>query len=224
MSAQSISLQAGDGHRLSAYEAQPDKSPRGGIVLLQEIFGITGYIRRVCDSFAHRGYHVVAPALFDRIRPGIVLTYSKEDAVAGRDLRSRIPWEKTFADLEAAKAHLKGVSRIATLGYCWGGTVSWRAAGHIDGVAAAVCYYGTQIAPYTSEQPRCPVLMHFGETDHIATLEHAGALRAAQGARVEIQVYPAGHSFGCDETPNYHAASAELALHRTLDFLAVHIG
>ena len=135
MSAQSISLKTSDGHSLGAYEARPDKSPRGGIVLLQEIFGITAYIRRVCEGYARHGYHVVAPALFDRIRPGIELTYSKEDAVTGRDLRSKIPWEKTFADLEAAKAHLKGSGKIATLGYCWGGTISWRAAGHMDGIA-----------------------------------------------------------------------------------------
>ena len=99
MSAQSISLKTSDGHSVTAYEARPAKSPRGGIVLLQEIFGITGYIRRVCESYAGQGYHVVAPALFDRIRPGIELNYSKEDAVTGRDLRSKIPWEKTFADL-----------------------------------------------------------------------------------------------------------------------------
>lgn len=224
MSAQSISLQTSDGHTLSAYEARPDKSPRGGIVLLQEIFGITGYIRSVCDGYAREGYHVVAPALFDRLRAGIVLGYSKDDAVKGRELRAQIPWEKTFADVEAVKARVAGAGKIATLGYCWGGTISWRAAGHVDGIAAAVCYYGTQIAPYTSEQPHCPVLMHFGDKDHIATLEHAGALRAAQGAQVEIQVYPAGHGFSCDETPNYHAASAALALRRTLDFLAAHIG
>ena len=132
--------------------------------------------------------------------------------------------EKTFADLEAAKARLKDSGRIATLGFCWGGTISFRAAGHVEGIAGAVCYYGTQIAPYTAEQPRCPVLMHFGDKDHIATLEHAGALRAAQGALVEIQVYPAGHSFSCDETPNYHAASADLALRRSLEFLATHVG
>ena len=224
MSSQSISLKASDGHSLAAYEARPDKSPRGGIVLLQEIFGVTGYIRRVCEGYAGHGYHVVAPALFDRIRPGIELTYSKEDAVTGRELRSKIPWEQTFADLEAAKARLKSVGKVATLGYCWGGTISWRAAGHVEGIAGAVCYYGTQIAPYTEEQPRCPVLMHFGDKDHIATLEHAGALRAAQGARVEIQVYPAGHSFSCDETPNYHAPSAKLALRRSLEFLAAQVG
>ena len=111
MSAQSISLKTSDGHSLAAYEARPDKSPRGGIVLLQEIFGVTGYIRRVCEGYAGHGYHVVAPALFDRIRPGIELTYSKEDAVTGRELRSKIPWEQTFADLEAAKARLKSVGQ-----------------------------------------------------------------------------------------------------------------
>src|SRR5262249_23916133 len=113
MSVQSISLKTSDGHNLSAYEVRPGKSPRGGIILLQESFGITGYIRRVCEGYAGHGYHVVAPALFDRIRPGIELTYSIEDAVIGRDLRSKIPWEKTFLDLEAAKTRLKGSGRIA---------------------------------------------------------------------------------------------------------------
>lgn len=224
MIAQSISLATSDRHNLSAYEARPDQSPRGGIVLLQEIFGITGYIRRVCDTYADLGYHVIAPALFDRVRPGIELTYSKADAVIGRELRAKIPWEKTFADVEAAKTRLATEGKIATLGYCWGGTVSWRAACHVEGVAGTICYYATQIAPYASERPRCPVLMHFGEKDHIATLEHAGALRGAQGADVEIQVYPAGHSFSCDETPSFHAASAALALRRTREFLATYVG
>ena len=224
MSAQSISLTASDGHSLSAYEARPEKSPRGGIVLLQEIFGITAYIRRMCDTYAGHGFHVVAAALFDRVRAGIELTYSGDDAVIGRGLRGKIPWEKTFADLEAAKKRVKEAGKVATLGYCWGGTVSWRAAGHIEGIAGAVCYYGTQIAPYTGEHPRCPVLMHFGDKDQIATLEHAGALRAAQGAQVEIQIYPAGHSFSCDEAPGYHAPSAQLALLRTLNFLTTHLG
>src|SRR4029078_246359 len=160
MSVQSISLKTSAGHGVSSYEARPDKSPRGGIVLLQEIFGIAGYIRRVCEGYAKHGYHVVAPALFDRVRPGIALTYSEEGVHTGRELRGKIPWEKTFADLEAAKARLKGAGKVATLGYCWGGRLSWRAPSHIGGIAGAVCYYGTQIPPYTSEQPRCPVLMH----------------------------------------------------------------
>jgi carboxymethylenebutenolidase len=224
MTGQVKSLLASDGHTLSAYVVRPDKAPRGGLVLLQEIFGVTAHIRRVCDSYAAQGYHVVAPALFDRVRPGTELGYSQQDAITGRDLRSKIPWDQVYADVNAAKKLLNGSGKIATLGYCWGGTISWRSAAHVEGVAGAVCYYATQISPYTTERPICPVLMHFGESDPIATLEHAGLLRAAQGAQVEIQVYPASHGFNCDEIANYHPPSAALALRRTLDFLAAHVG
>lgn len=224
MTGEVVSLRAHDGHRLSAYEVRPDKPPRGGLVLLQEIFGVTRHIRHVCDGYAAQGYHVVAPALFDRIRPGIQLGFAKEDAAIGRDLRSRITWDQVFADVVAAMAPLNGSGKTAALGYCWGGTIAWRAAAHVDGIAAAVCYYGTQIGPYVAEKPRCPVLMHFGESDPIATLEHAGQLRAAQGAQVEVQVYPAGHQFNCEEVSGFHQPSAALALRRTLDFLATNIG
>jgi carboxymethylenebutenolidase len=219
-----VTLRAGDGHALSVYEARPEGTLRGGLVLLQEIFGVTAHIRRVCDGYSAAGYHVAAPALFDRIRPGIELGYSPIEAATGRELRSRIPWEQVFADVTAAIGHVRPAGRVATLGYCWGGTVAWRSAAQVAGVAAAVCYYGTQIGPYVAEQPCCPVLMHFGESDPIATLAHAGQLRAAQGARVEIQVYPAGHGFNCDEIAGFHQPSAALALRRSLEFLAAHVG
>lgn len=192
--------------------------------MLQEIFGITAHICGVCDGYAALGYHVVAPALFDRVRPNTELGYSKEDAAVGRDLRSEISWEQVFADVVAAQQQVDRSGKVATLGYCWGGTISWRSAGHIDRIAGAICYYGTQIAPHVAEKPRCPVLMHFGERDQIATLEHAGALRAAQGSQVEIQVYPANHGFNCDETENFHAPSATLALRRSLEFLGAYVG
>lgn len=219
-----MSLRANDEHVLSAYEAQPQYAPRGGIVLLQEIFGVTAHIRRVCDGYAAQGYHTVAPALFDRIGQGIELGYSKDDAAKGRELRGAIPWRHTHADVMAAQRHVSRSGKVATLGFCWGGTVSWRAAGLVEGVAAAVCYYPTQIGPHAEEKPRVPVLMHFGENDPIATLDDAGKLRAAQSAQVEIQIYPASHGFNCDEIPNFHPSSAALALRRTLDFLGTHIG
>jgi carboxymethylenebutenolidase len=224
MTGQTIALHAADGHKLAAYEARPAQAPRGGLVLLQEIFGVTAHIRRVCDDFAAHGYHVVAPALFDRVSPGIELGYSREDAARGRDLRGRISWEQVFDDVGAANGRLSGSGKVATLGYCWGGTISWRCATQIEGIAGSICYYATRTDPYTAEQPRCPVLMHFGEHDPIATLAHAGALRAAQGSQVEIQVYPAGHGFNCDEIPNFHPPSAAPALRRSLEFLAAHIG
>jgi carboxymethylenebutenolidase len=219
-----ISLRAKDGHELGVYEALPVGKPRGGLVLLQEIFGVTGHIRRICDDYAAQGYHTVAPALFDRVKRDTELGYSKDDAVIGRGLRGKIPWDQVFIDVAAAQQRVNASGKVATLGFCWGGTVSWRSATQLDGIAGAVCYYATQVAPYVAEKPRCPVLMHFGERDPIAPLEHARALRAVQGAQVEIQVYPAGHGFNCDETPNFDSASAALALRRSLDFLHAHIG
>ena len=219
-----ITLHTADAHELTAYEVRPIGAPRGGLVLLQEIFGVTAHIRRVCDGYAAAGYHVVAPALFDRVRSGTVLGYAPADAATGRELRARIPWEQVLADVAAAMAQARSAGRVAALGYCWGGTVAWRAATQLDGLAAAVCYYATQIASHVAERPRCPVLMHFGERDPIATLADAGALRSAQGADVEIQVYPAGHGFNCDEIAGFHRPSAELALRRSVDFLAAHVG
>jgi len=219
-----ISLRAQDGHEIDAYEAKPGGSPRGGIVLLQEIFGLTAHIMSVCDSYAENGFYVVAPALFDRIEKGLVLDYSKTDADRGRDLRSKIPWDQTRADVIAAIRHLSGAGKIATIGYCWGGTVSWRCAAQVDLLAAAVCYYPTQVAGFVEESPTCPVLMHFGESDPIATVDHARQLRAKHDQQVEIQLYPASHGFNCNEIANFHAPSAKLALRRTLDFLDAHLG
>jgi carboxymethylenebutenolidase len=224
MAGMTVSLRAPDGHALTAYEVRPPGAARGALVLLQEIFGVTAHIRRVCDGYAAQGYHVVAPALFDRIRTGIELGYSPEDAATGRDLRSRIGWTQVLADVVAAGERLAGSGGVAALGYCWGGTVAWRAAAQVEDLRAAISYYPTQIAPHITDRPCCPVLMHFGDRDPIATLAQAGELRAAHGAAVEIQVYPAGHGFSCEETAGFHPASAALALQRTLAFLADHLG
>jgi carboxymethylenebutenolidase len=223
MTGRMITLTAQDGHKSAAYESRPGEHTRGGLVLAQEIFGVTGHIRRVCDGYAAHGYHVVAPAFFDRIRSGIELGYSKEDAIIGRELRGKIGWDQVFADVMAACHHVSDAGRIAVLGYCWGGTIAWRAAGRIEGIAASVCYYPTLIGPYIAETPQCPVLMHFGEHDPLATIEQAGQLRAVHGSGVEIQIYSASHGFNCDEISNYHEASAALALRRTLDFLSMHL-
>ena len=166
--------------RLRGAAGQP---PRGGLVLLQEIFGVTAHIRRVCDGYAAHGYHIVAPALFDRIRPGIELGYSKDDAVIGRDLRGKIPWDQVFADRRCGK----GAGRRRRQG-----RDAWLLLGRHDVVAhrhAARRHRRRRVLlrhadrPYVAEQPRCPVLMHFGERDPIATLEHAGACARRRARR-----------------------------------------
>lgn len=219
-----IALTAEDGQKLAGYRAAPTGKPRGGLVVVQEIFGVNSHIKRVTDGFAADGYVALAPAIFDRVEPGFAIGYTPADIERGRAVRAKIPLESTVMDVRAAVKRLAAEGlRVGVVGYCFGGTLAWLAATRIDGVACAVGYYGGGIADTAAEQPRCPVLLHFGETDQSIPPEHHQRIRAAHPT-LPMHIYPAGHGFNCDERASYHEASAGLARTRTLDFLARHLG
>ena len=217
-----IELTATDGHRLRAYEATPPAEVRGGVVVVQEIFGVNDHIRRVADGFAADGYRVIAPALFDRVQPGIELGYTDADIAEGRRIRGQLTFEQALADVEAARKALGG-GNIGIVGYCWGGTVTWLAAARLQGFAAAASYYGGGIGQFAAEHPRCPTQCHFGEKDHAIPLTEVAAVRDANPG-VEVYTYPAGHGFNCDARGSFDAAAAKLARDRTLAFFRKHIG
>ena len=216
-----ISLQAADGHILSAYQAGPDGAMRS-LVVLQEILGVNQHMREVCDRFAAEGYRVVAPALFDRVRPGIELGYTPDDVAQGLVARAEIAESATLLDIEAAAASL-GASPRAIVGYCWGGTLAWWGATRSTGFSAAVGWYGGGIAATRSEAPHCPVQLHFGERDDGIPITDVDAIRAAQPG-IEVFTYSgAAHGFGCDARPSFNAEAAQLAQGGTLAFLARHL-
>lgn len=218
---ETVELKAADGHGFSAYRAGTKGASRA-LVVVQEIFGVNGHIRSVCDRFAAEGYAVIAPALFDRVRPGVELGYTPDDVARGRDLRAEVSDAAVLHDIEAAAAALGGLPR-GIVGYCWGGTVAWWGATRAAGFGAAVGWYGGGIAATRDETPRCPVQLHFGEKDGGIPLTDVDAIRAAQPG-VEVFVYPgAGHGFGCDERGSFDADAAALAQKRTLAFLAEHV-
>jgi len=221
---QTINLTAKDGHKFTGYEAKPSGKARGGLVMVQEIFGVNHHIKAVSDGYAADGFHVVAPAYFDRVGKDIQLGYSEADIQKGREIRGKITWDQILADTQAGIDALKGSGKLGIIGYCFGGSVAWLGATRFKDFAASVCYYGGQIAQFAEEKPNCPVLMHFGETDHAIPLADLGKIRAAQGAIVELQVYPAGHGFTCDERGSYHAPSSKLARERSVAFLKQHLG
>jgi carboxymethylenebutenolidase len=220
---QTTDLTASDGHRLQAYEARPQGKARGGIVVVQEIFGVNGHIRRVADGYANDGYRVIAPALFDRVRPGVELGYTDADIAEGRAIREQVGFEQALADVTAAFAALRETGNVGIVGYCWGGTVTWLAAARIVGFAAASSYYGGGIGKFAGEKPRCAARCHFGEKDHAIPLDEVDAVRKANPA-VEVFLYPAGHGFNCDERASYDAPSAALARTRTLELFREHVG
>jgi len=218
---ETVMLTAGDGHRFSAYLATPPGRPRAGLVVIQEIFGVNSHIRAVTDGFAKDGYLAIAPALFDRVRPGIELGYQPDGIAAGREMRGKVSWDDALKDIAAAARHAGGAGKIGCVGYCWGGSLAWLAATRLD-FAAAVGYYGGQIFDFRNEAPRCPVLLHFGERDHGIPMEKVEALRQAH-PDLPVHLYPAGHGFNCDQRADFDAASAERARMRTLEFFAANL-
>ena len=216
-------ITAADGHELSIYRAEPAGRARGGLVVVQEIFGVNGHIRAVCDDFAAEGYLAVAPALFDRVERAVELGYQSDDIARGRAIREKVSLVDAQADVEAAARELAGAGRIGVVGYCWGGTVAWVAATRSKSFAAAVSYYGGGVPELAGEQPNCPVQLHFGEQDHAIPLAGVERLQTAH-PQLPVYVYPAGHGFNCDQRASYHAESARLARERTLAFLREHIG
>jgi carboxymethylenebutenolidase len=222
-----VILEASDGHTLDAYQALPAGAARGGVVIVQEIFGLNHHIRSVVDQYAEAGYVALAPAIFDRARPGVELGYTPEGTQEGRALRTRIGWEAPLLDIAAAAREVSARTghAPAVIGYCWGGSLAWLAAACGLEVACAVAYYGGQIAQLireSPERPRVPVLLHFGERDALIPASDVEAIRRAHPA-AEVFVYPAGHGFNCTERADHSPASAAEALERTLAFLQRHL-
>jgi carboxymethylenebutenolidase len=220
---ETITLTAEDGHKFAAYRVAPKGNPRGGLVVIQEIFGVNSHIKRVADGFAADGYVALAPAIFDRVERDFAIGYKPEDIERGRGVRGKLPIEDAVKDVRAAvKALAAERLKVGVVGYCFGGTLAWLAATRIDGVGCAVGYYGGGIADTAAEKPRCPVLLHWGETDQSIPPEHHARVRAAH-PDLPMHVYPAGHGFNCDERASYHEPSAKLARQRTLEFFAKHL-
>lgn len=225
---QLVTLTAADGFSFPAYVAQPDGPARGGLVLLQEIFGVNAHIRAVADAYAADGYRVVAPSTFHRVRAGVELAYTPPDIAAGMELKAAVealPAPGVQHDIQAAVRDAAQAGRVAVMGYCWGGLLSWRAASLLDGLSAAVCYYGGGMttAAEIARQPRVPVLAHFAETDRWIPLDGVQALRQAHPA-LAVHLYPAHHGFNCDHREAWNAEAARLARERTLAFLAQQLG
>ena len=218
-----IKLTASDGHTFDAYRSDPAGTPKGGIVVIQEIFGVNIHIREVADSYAADGYLAIAPAIFDRQKTGVELGYEGDDVSAGRDLKDSASYEDAVKDLEATVAELKIAGKIGSVGYCWGGTLSYLCGARIDGVVASVVYYGGQIIPFKDEIINGASLMHFGERDGGIPLDDVEAIKTAH-PESDVNVYPADHGFNCDHRGSYDEVSCKLARERTDAFFAKHVG
>ncbi len=221
--ATTLSLTAADGHGFSAYLAQPDGMTKGGLVVIQEIFGVNSHIRGVADDYAAQGYLAIAPALFDRIGPSIELGYEQDDITIGLGHKNAVGNDAPMQDIAAALDAVKSAGKVGIVGYCWGGALTWLAACKVDGLSCASSYYGGGIGDMASLTPKCPVIFHFGEQDHAIPMTEVDQVRTAQ-PDCPVHVYPAGHGFNCEQRGSYHKESREIAHERTLGLLTRTVG
>ncbi|HEU0065694.1 MAG TPA: dienelactone hydrolase family protein [Sphingomonas sp.] len=206
-----------DRGEIGVYHAHPVGTRRGGLVLVQEIFGVTDHIREQADSYAAQGYEVLAPALFDREHPGFEADYSGSGLERGIELARKLhPFEQSLSDVQTCVDALAPDGPVFVVGYCYGGSVAWFAATRMHNVAAASGYYGGQIPAAADEAPKVPVILHFGRFDHGIPMERVDAVIARDWPLATVHVYDAGHGFNSDRRKDYHAPSADLARERTL--------
>jgi carboxymethylenebutenolidase len=223
-----IDLKAADGISFPAYVAQPQGKARGAVVVLQEIFGVNSHIRQVADGYAADGYLAIAPATFHRVKQGVDLGYTADDITAGAALKAQVealPAPGVLQDVQAAINYAAQAGKVGIVGYCWGGLLTWRAACLLEGLSAAVPYYGggSTLPAEIARKPRVPVMAHFGDQDQHITMDTVRAFEKAH-PEVEVHVYAANHGFNCDQRGSYNAGAAATARERTLDHFRRHLG
>ena len=211
-----IRMRMSDGAEIGVYHVEPKGERRGGLVLIQEIFGVTEHIREQCDLFADEGYEVLAPALYDREVPGFEASYSEEDVQRAIQVARQLhDFEVSLKDAQTCIDALKAKGPVFMTGYCYGGSVTWAMAARSGDLAAASGYYGGMIPTMANLEPKCPTILHFGAHDH--GIPMGGVQRVAElHPEVAVHVYDAGHGFQSDRRTDYHEPSAKLARERTL--------
>ena len=212
-----LELKSADNNNFSAYISQPLEKPIAGLVILQEIFGVNTHIKEVTDLYASKGYLTIAPALFDRIESNIELEYDEEGVNKGRKLKELCD-KDALKDIDAAISVVSSAGNVGIIGYCWGGSLSWRMACQSNNLSASVCYYGGDIPRLKTLEPKCSVLTHFGESDQGIPIDSVEVFKSIN-PEVLTYTYPADHGFNCDHRKQYNEVSAKVALDRTLKFL-----
>ena len=212
---------AKDGHIVDLYVAKPKSEAVATVIVLQEIFGITDHIKDVCKQYAAHGYLAIAPALFDRIKKNIVLDYSS--FAEGRDYKMQLQDEQVLLDIAAAAATAENDLKVAVIGFCFGGALSYLASTRLN-LDCAISYYGGGIAEkYINQNPLCPIMYHFGALDPIIPSTDVAAIQSNHPEGVFHIYEDAGHGFNCSDRRDYHSESAKIAFARSLEFLKMHV-
>lgn len=216
---ETVVLRSGhDGAAVPAFAVRARGQAAGGVVVIQEIFGVTRHVKEISAFFADAGYDVLAPALFERVAPGLDAEPDAEGIAKGRAAFMATSWPQVVSDVQAAIDAL--VKPCFVTGFCWGGAATWAAAAHCEGMRAASGFYGRLITDLLDQPPKAPIMLHYGARDASIPLDDVERVRAAAPADTPIHLYDAGHGFCRRGSADFNAAACDLALQRTLDWFA----
>ena len=206
-----------DNHKFQAYLSQPNQKVKGGIVIIQEIFGVNDHIKEVCDLYSSHGYLTIAPCLFDRENKNIELDYDQEGIMEGRRLKELLN-ELSINEIESSISFVESAGKVGVIGYCWGGSLSWKAACKFNNLSSSIIYYGGDVPKLKNLTPKCPTMCHFGELDQSIPIEEVKKFKKLN-QNVNVFTYPADHGFNCNHRNQYNKKCSDIALERSLGFL-----
>lgn len=214
-----IQMKSRDGFEFDAWHAKPTGPRKGGVIVIQEIFGLSDHVKEMTERFGAAGYEAIAPSMYDRAEPGFIV--QAQDVAAGmargRELAMGNGPDNAMNDVGGVLDVLSKSGKVCVTGYCYGGSMSWLAAALIDGLAAASCYYGGNIPQMIGMKPKCPTICHFGAKDaHIPLVGAVDKIEAAH-PDIPVYIYDAGHGFSRRNSSDYDAAADQLAFERTLE-------
>jgi carboxymethylenebutenolidase len=216
---ETVKIAGADGFEFSAYY-EPAFTPRkGGVIVLQEIFGIDQNIRDDVTSWAKAGYDAIAPALFDRREHDFHAPHDPVGVQAGLAHALATPLEQAISDIAACLEFLEHHhdQKVCVVGYCYGGSLAWLSACHLAGFAAAASYYGSLVKANAALEPRCPVIIHLGRDDPGIPADEVEQEVHRHHPDLPVCIYDgAGHGFANAGTDRHNAEAAELARHRTM--------
>ena len=213
-----ITSTAADGFAFDAYHAAPTGERKGGVIVVQEIFGIDEHVRRDVDRWASLGFEATAPVLYDRREPGFVAGHDPDGMKAGIAHAMSTPLDQALADIAAVRDSLSPAGKVFIVGYCYGGSLAWLSAGKLEGLSGSSSYYGSMVQANATLKPKCPTIVHLGRLD--AMIPADDVKTAVQAANPDVPVYiyeDAGHGFNNEDPARHDNASAELARKRTLE-------
>ena len=224
---QEIIIRSADDVDIPVYVFEPKGAVKGALILLQEIFGVNQHIKEVAQNYSDAGYIVYAPDIFHRIKKNIELEYGEKDIQEGLAIKEKVGWDIPVMDIVSCAANLKTKHKVAVLGYCFGGSLSWRANQKSHIFDACVSFYGSSVSEFTDIEPKSPVMLHFGNLDKSIPKENISKIESfCKNSDKEINIFSyenADHGFNCNMRSSYNKEAASLAWDRSIAFLEKYI-